>query len=137
MGGSASGILHGLGHFSVQRATSISDKDRQNLLGSFHRDRRVKFHVLFTTVTDEDELGLGEAIEDIYHSLTFPSRRGRKKAVKQRASCVRAQFDGSYAKNSIRVSGQQPMRRSVEPDGSLASGKNSLRMGRISNGPLD
>jgi hypothetical protein len=62
---------------------SIPDEDCEDLLGPFHRDRRVKFHVLFAAVTNEDELGLGEVVEDIDDSLAFSSRRSRQEAVKQ------------------------------------------------------
>jgi len=77
VGGGTNGILDGLDFFSIRRAASISNEDREDLLGPFNRDRRVKFHVLFTTITDEDELGLGETVENVDNSLTFSSRGGR------------------------------------------------------------
>jgi hypothetical protein len=71
VGGGTDGIFDGLGLFSIQRATSISDEDRKDLLGTFCRDCCVQFHVLFTTITDENKLGLWETVEDIDHSLAF------------------------------------------------------------------
>jgi len=75
--GGADRILDRLGLFSLRGTASIPDEDREDLLGPFHRDRRVKFHVLFTAITDQDELGLGEVVEDIDNSLAFASRGGR------------------------------------------------------------
>ena len=74
-------ILDRLGLFSLRGTASISDENREDLLGPFHRDRRIKFHVLFTAITDEDELGLGEVVEDVNHSLAFAGRRCRQEAV--------------------------------------------------------
>jgi len=75
-------VLNGLGLLSFRGATSIPDEDREDLLRPFHRDRRVKLHVLFATITDEDELRLGEAVEDVDDSLALSSRRSRQETVK-------------------------------------------------------
>jgi hypothetical protein len=83
MSGSTDGILDGLKLLSNRRTASISDENREDLLGSFHRDRRIKFQVLFTTIPDENELGFGEMVEDIDDPLAFSSRRSRQEAVKQ------------------------------------------------------
>lgn len=83
MSGDTGGIIDGLGFFSVRGGTSIPDEDREDLLRSFHRNCRVKFHVLFTAITHKDKLGLGEAVENIDHSLTFSSRRCRQETIKK------------------------------------------------------
>ena len=83
MGGGTDRILDGLGSFSIRRATGIPNEDGEDLLGPFHCNRRIKFHVLFTAVPDKDELGLGEVVEDVDDSLAFSSRRSRQKTVKQ------------------------------------------------------
>jgi hypothetical protein len=75
VGGGTDRILDGLKLFPNRRAASISNEDRKDLLGPFHRDCRVKFHILFTAITNENELGLGEAVEDIDDTLAFSSRR--------------------------------------------------------------
>ena len=81
--GGADSVLDGLELFSLGGTASVPNEDREDLLRPFHRDRRVKLHVLFTAITDEDELGLGEAVEDIDNSLAFSSRRSRQETVKQ------------------------------------------------------
>jgi len=82
VGGGTDGILDRLRLFSLRGTASIPNEDREDLLGPFHRDRRVKFHVLFAAITDEDELGLGEVVKNIDNSLAFASRGSRQETVK-------------------------------------------------------
>ena len=77
MTGDTDRILYRLQILSDRRATSISNEDREDLLGPFHRNRRVKLHILFAAIADENELGLGEVVENIDDSLTFSGRRCR------------------------------------------------------------
>ena len=83
VGSGTDGIFDGLGFYSIQEAAGIPNEDREDLLGPFHRDRCIKFHVLFTAVTYKDELGLGEVVENIDNSLAFSRRRSRQEAVKE------------------------------------------------------
>ena len=61
---------------------NIPNGDRESLLGPFYGNRRVDFRVLFTAITNEDELGLWEVVEYIDDSLTFSTRRSRQETVK-------------------------------------------------------
>ena len=76
-------ILDRLEFLSDRRAASISNEDREDLLGPFHRDCRVEFQVLFAAIAYKDELRLGEAVEDIDNPLAFSSCGSRQETIEQ------------------------------------------------------